>query len=172
MLPDGVSIRQLGPDDWTIFKTVRLSALQQDPHVFGSHYEKEAAFSDGEWQDLLRDTGRGVFCLFAGGRPVGMTGVRADPDDPATAVLWGSWIDREWRGKGLSRALYHVRLAWAGAQPDIRRIVVSHRADNMASMQANRKHGFVHTHAEDRLWQDGVTEAEVFYELVLGKESG
>ena len=47
------------------------------------------------------------------------------------------------------------------------RIQVSHRALNDVSRRAILRHGFIQTRRSPRLWPDGVTEDEVFYELAL-----
>jgi RimJ/RimL family protein N-acetyltransferase len=163
------SIRKLEENDWHIFSEVRLLALRTDPKVFGSTHEREAGFSEAEWRSQLTNRDTGIFAVFDENGPVGMTGVAVDRDDPSrkTALLWGSWLSPDARGKGLSRLLYEARLSWARNQPGVEQIIVSHRESNVASKFANQRFGFHHTHTTERKWNDGVIEKELHYELIL-----
>jgi RimJ/RimL family protein N-acetyltransferase len=165
------SIRKLEESDWRVYSEVRLRALKTDPHVFGSNHDRESKFTEQEWRSLLENSSSAVFVVFGGEQPVGMTGVAVDRDDPSrkTAILWGSWLEPEVRGRGLSKLLYEARIDWAKNQPGVERMIVSHRESNVASKFANQKFGFVATHTTEKTWNDGVVEREFHYELLLNE---
>ncbi len=167
MSADQMIVRLFSSDEWQMYKAVRLKALHSDPHVFSSSYEAESAHPDQRWKDGVTSPDVGIFGVFHQDALIGMTGVAVKRDDPArsTAMLWGSWLEKEWRGKGISKKMYEARLAWARQHPSIKRVVVSHRESNVASKKANQKYGFLLTHSEDRVWADGTTEPEPCYEL-------
>ena len=135
-----IFIRQLTENDWREFSHVRLKALQTDPNVFGSNYEKESKQTEAEWRDFLQSKDLAVFMIFDGDEPIGMTGVAVWREDETkkTALLWGSWLEPHARGKGLSNLMYESRIEWAKAHPTVERIIVSHRASNLASKHANQ----------------------------------
>ena len=162
-------IRQLTEDDWRQFSGIRLKALETDPQVFGSNYELESKFTEEDWRSRLRSDDSAIYMIYAGETPIGMTGVSVFRDDPTgrTAIFWGSWLEPEFRRRGLSDLMYRTRLDWAKNHPGIERLIVSHRASNVASKYANQKHGFVFTRAHEKTWSDGLTEDEVYYELNL-----
>lgn len=164
-----ISIRKLGENDWRLLKKIRLKALKSDPLVFGSNYEYESQFAETDWRSRLQAEDSAIFMLFAKETPIGMTGVSVFWDDETgkTAIFWGSWLAPDFRGKGLSKLMYETRIEWARAHPTVRRIIVSHRASNVASKYANQKHGFVFTRTHEKVWSDGETEDEVCYELLL-----
>jgi RimJ/RimL family protein N-acetyltransferase len=164
-----ISIRQLTADDWREFSRIRLKALQTDPLVFGSTYERESQFTEADWRERLRAKDSAVFMIFDGETPIGMTGVAVFREDSTnkTAILWGSWLEPQFRGKGLSDLMYKARINWAKNYSGIERIIVSHRASNLASKYANQKHGFVFTRAQEKIWTDGAVEDEVCYELSI-----
>jgi RimJ/RimL family protein N-acetyltransferase len=164
-----VSIRQLNENDWREFSQVRLKALKTDPLVFGSNYEKESQFTEADWRSRLQAKDSAVFMLFENETPIGITGVSVFRDDPTnrTAMFWGSWLEPDFRGKGLSEMIYRARIDWAQRHPTVERIIVAHRASNLASKYANQKHGFVFTRTHEIVWSDGATEDEVCYELKL-----
>ena len=164
-----ISIRQLIENDWREFSQIRLKALQTDPSVFGSNYEKESQMSEAEWRNRLQAKDNAIFLIYEDETPIGMTCISIDRDDPTrkTALLWGSWLAPDFRGKGLSELMYRTRINWAKNQPTVEKIIVSHRASNVASKYANQKHGFVLTHKTEKVWTDGATEDEIFYELKI-----
>ena len=164
-----VSIRQLTEEDWQDFSRVRLQALQTDPNVFGSNYEAESQMTEADWRSRLQATDNAIFLIYEDETAIGMTCVSVDRDDATrkTALLWGSWLAPHARGKGLSKLMYQTRINWAKRQPTVEKIIVSHRASNLSSKYANQKHGFVTTHKNEKVWTDGVTEDEIFYELKI-----
>lgn len=164
-----ISIRQLEENDWRQFSQIRLRALQTDPQVFGSNYELESKFTEDDWRSRLQSDDSAIFMLFDEETPIGMTGVSVFREDPTgrTAIFWGSWLAPAYRRKGLSDLMYRKRLDWAKARPGIERVIVSHRASNLASKYANQKHGFVFTRTHEKTWTDGKVEDDVCYELKL-----
>ena len=162
-----VSIKKLAENDWHEFSRVRLKALKTDPNVFGSSYETESLFTEEDWRSRLSAKDNAIFLICDDETPIGMTAVSVDRNDPSgkTALLWGSWLEPEYRGKNLSRLIYGTRIDWATAQPSVEKIIVSHRASNLSSKYANQKHGFIETSRNQKIWRDGVTEDEIFYEL-------
>ena len=126
---------------------------------------------EADWRGWLTSADGAIFGLFGGGKIIGMTGIAIDRNDPTKkqALLWGSWLEPGFRGKGLSDMMYRARIEWARAHPTCEKIVVSHRASNEASKRANQKHGFVFTHKTPKEWPDGGIEDDIFYELPLKK---
>jgi RimJ/RimL family protein N-acetyltransferase len=167
LMPTVINIRKLNEDDWQIFRSVRLKALQSDPSVFGSNYQKESQATESDWRERLRTDDAAVFLVYDGAGTLGMTGIAIDRNDPTKkqAILWGSWLEPHARGKGLSQMMYKARIDWATEHPTVDRIIVSHRASNLASKHANQKHGFIFTHKEAQVWPDGTQEDRVFYYL-------
>lgn len=77
-----------------VFKAVRLRALQDAPHAFGSTYARESQFPDSEWLSRAeRMNGeRGVgFLATDGETPCGIVGSFLDQNDPTRAQLVGMW---------------------------------------------------------------------------------
>jgi RimJ/RimL family protein N-acetyltransferase len=162
-----ITIRKFEESDWPLLKEIRLKALKSDPGVFGSNYAAESVMTDDEWISWLINPDAVSFGVFDENKIIGMTGIAIHRDDPTrkTAILWGSWLEPEYRGKGISEKMYKARIEWAKEHPACEKIVVSHRASNIASKYANQKHGFIYTHTTHKEWPDGTHDDDVHYEL-------
>ena len=161
-----LTIRPFAPEEWVLFKTVRLKALASDPGVFGRSYAHEAVFPDEEWQARLKNPDAAVFGIFDD-TLVGMTGVFIAPENPDTVRFVADWLEPTARGTGISAQMYETRASWAKARPAIHRLSVSYRADNAAAIRAGEKFGFTFTHAADHIWPDGADVPHHHYELRL-----
>lgn len=162
-MPGSFYIRPFSSAQWQGLKTIRLEALLQNRGFFGSHYEREAAFTDEQWKVGTESTDVVFWGLYADELLIGMTGIKRSG---AGAVLIASYIKPAYRNKGLSALLYEARIDWAKAN-GCKYIIVSHRTDNRASQAANQHFGFQCTHKENRLWPDGTEAEELFYRLDL-----
>ena len=58
-----ITIRRLTEDDWLAFSQVRLTALQTDPKVFGSNYERESQMTEAEWRSRLQAKDNAIFLI-------------------------------------------------------------------------------------------------------------
>lgn len=164
-----ISIKQIGENDWREFRDIRLKALQTDPKAFGSHYDREILFSKQEWNEWVSRTNQGIFLIYDDENAIGVTGIYIPQDIVVKykAVLWGSWLEPEYRRKGISDLMYKTRIEWAKQHKNLRLIEVSHRESNAASKHANQKHGFRLVKEVEKEWHDGITEKDVMYELDL-----
>ena len=164
-----VTIRALSPTEWELFRDFRLGALETCPGVFATSHDDAAARPAEEWQRLVKGPANQVFGLFDEERLIGITAAFAWDHDPTgqTAVLVGSFLLPEYRGRTLSRMLFSARLDWIRSHPQFKKVVVSHRRSNEASERSIRRHGFVETHRVPRTWPDGAVDDDVFYELSL-----
>lgn len=168
MSNDNYFIRGFRDDEWEILRCKRLEAVAENAHVYLSSYDSEAARADKEWKDLIALKDGKVFGLFAGLRLIGLTGVyRNKHDGSGKSVMLGmSYIERAYRGRGLSAMLYEARLAWAKAN-GYERACVSHRDGNEASRRANAAFGFKWVATEETTYGDGTKALDHRYELRL-----
>lgn len=116
-------VRSLGPDDWQVWRDVRLAALAQAPEAFGSTLAQEQSRTEAQWRDWLHpDRGLKAVALsgndgHASGNAVSETaglvgGWVPDPGIPA-AVLFSMWVRPSARGRGIGDLLVVSVLDWA-----------------------------------------------------------
>ena len=102
-----VSVVALGPLDWRNLRAIRLEALRSEPAAFSSSYEETLAWSDEDWRRRLENDHRLHLLARAQSRPIGIVGgyLGSDEGDDSVAVVFGMYVTREHRGKGIGRLL-------------------------------------------------------------------
>jgi len=117
-----IVLRRVTPDHAMILKSVRLRALADAPHAFGSTYAKESELSDAEWVKRAAQWSGGssvLFLAFEGDEVCGIAGSYLDPQDATRAQLISMWTAPACRRKGIGRRLVNKVITWArrrGAQ--------------------------------------------------------
>ncbi|MGJ3509110.1 GNAT family N-acetyltransferase [Enemella sp. A6] len=104
-----ITIRSLQPEEWQLYREVRLAALLDSPEAFGSTYEGSRTYPEQRWIDLCHEPN---WFAFDGPRPIGM--VRAfQPDDKDLPELVSMWVAPEYRGGDTATRLMRTMLDWA-----------------------------------------------------------
>jgi GNAT superfamily N-acetyltransferase len=104
-----VTVRALGPEDWPLYRSVRLAALGDAPYAFASTVKGESAFTPQRWQKRLRE--RLNFIAEEDGTVYGLIGVTST--EPGTAKLVSMWVHPDARGRGVGDLLVRQVLRWA-----------------------------------------------------------
>lgn len=137
---EGVQVRKLRPEEWPHLKALRLAALAEAPHAFGSTFEHEEAFSDARWEEVARST---IFVALSDGELVGMAAAQRH-DVPGVIRVWGMWVRPDRRRLGLGRALLQALVGWARMEKADRiRLGVSE--SNRPAHELYRTEGFIPT---------------------------
>lgn len=101
-------------------RALRLRALREAPHAFGSSLELEDAHPDTHWSELVEHSAAAeegaLFVAVERERWIAMAGARWFNRSEGIAQLWGMWVDPGARGRGLGRALVEEVAAWARAR--------------------------------------------------------
>ena len=147
-------VRPLEPDEWRLYRSLRLAALSESPDAFGSTAGHEGVRPDAEWASRLW---RGAASprelpLVAEGdnEPSGLAWVRLDDEHDRIGHLHQMWVAPERRGQGVGRALLAAAIAWArgvGAQA----LVLDVTTGNREATHLYETAGFVPTGSEQPL---------------------
>ncbi|MCG7391447.1 GNAT family N-acetyltransferase [Microvirga sp. ACRRW] len=111
-----ILIRCLEPSDVQAFRDLRLEALATNPEAFGSSYEEEVTLPLETIRARIPTSGpNAIFGAFAGERLVGMAGFAVYDRRKAShkGLMWGVYVQAEWRGKSLGRKLVQHVIARA-----------------------------------------------------------
>lgn len=103
------SLQRLAPDNWSLWRAIRLRALGDSPDAFGSTLAREKEFTESDWREYLAE-GITVVVLDAG-RPVACSAVFSNR--PGSAAVVAMWVEPAHRGRGHSRWMLDALVAWA-----------------------------------------------------------
>jgi GNAT superfamily N-acetyltransferase len=113
-----VEIRRLTEDDWEALRDVRLRALAEAPHAFGSTLERERDRTEEQWREWAgrgrHGTGGATFAAVDDGRFVGLAaGFDEDEEGvPEGVHLVAMWVDPAARRQGIGAALVEAVVSW------------------------------------------------------------
>lgn len=137
-----VKVRVVGPDDWRLFREVRLQALREAPYAFGATIDYWSGEGDTEqrWRSRLQDV---PFNLIAelDGTSAGMVSARSVAAD-GTAELISMWVAPFARGQNVGDALIAAVIKWAVKQ-GASRVVLAVRESNTRATDLYRRNRFV-----------------------------
>ena len=165
------AIRTLHPDDWPIYRDLRLRALADSPQAFCSTLAEESVRPDDAWAARLAAPALGAYrhawpyVAELDGMAVGLAWVKLDTPDAATASLYQVWVAPQARGRGAGAALMEAAIAWARA----RRATTLHldvTSGDGAAARLYRRTGFVDVGAP--VPRPGTGLAEQAMALALG----
>jgi ribosomal protein S18 acetylase RimI-like enzyme len=147
-----LTLEPLSPRLATVFKTVRLRALQDMPSAFGRTYAEESQLSDADWlnRTAIWNTGTTSICYIAidNGEPCGIIGGYLDDHDPPRPNVGSMWVAPSYRRIGLGTSLLDKVQRWAqnlGA-PELRLMVTG---GNAAAIRFYEQCGFALTGATE-----------------------
>lgn len=132
-------VRRLGPEDWPLWRGIRLRSLADSPDAFGSTLERERAFTEADWRERMGH----AWLALDDGVPVAMGGAFHPAPDVLHVVAM--WVDPAHRGRGHSRAVLDAIVAAGRAEGC--RVVLDVNAANDVARAAYLSYGFVPTGA-------------------------
>src|SRR5215831_3118735 len=111
-----ISIRRVTSDDASIFRDVRLRALQDSPEAFGATYDGAMKRTEDSWQDQVAQAAAGslrnTLLAFDGTSCVGLASLYREQDASEGEILQ-MWVEPGSRGAGTAARLVSELLEWA-----------------------------------------------------------
>ncbi len=108
-----VELREVGPDDWELFRLVRLRALEDAPDVFSTLLSEWQGEGDLEerWRARLDGVPYNIVAV-ADGQSVGQASATR-LDERGSVELISMWVAPDVRGTGIGLALIDAVMEWA-----------------------------------------------------------
>ncbi|MGB8649154.1 MAG: GNAT family N-acetyltransferase [Mycobacteriales bacterium] len=131
-------VEVLAPEDWRVWRDLRLEGLADTPIGFGELHADAVLRSDEDWQAAMRRPGVRVMA-YGGSGSLGMAGGFLGPD--GAPLLFGVYVRPSARGAGVLAALVEVVAGWAAPDP----LLLDVHEDNARARRAYAKLGFVET---------------------------
>jgi ribosomal protein S18 acetylase RimI-like enzyme len=151
-------VRRLEPDDWKVYRDIRLSSLADAPHAFGSTLAREERFDEATWRGRLGQDNVVIAVAFENGDAVGIMGSYVPPET-GEAMLVAAWVHAGARGRGVADALVTEVLAWA-RERGFEQVVLRVADGNDSARRLFLRHGFTPTGQWEPLESDPEVGAE------------
>lgn len=104
-----ITVRALTEDDWELYRSVRLAALEESPEAFAATHAEESQFDEELWRTRMNRSRR--LLAEVDGSPVGVASLgHVDAENASVAELFGLWVRPSSRGSGVA-----TKLVQAGA---------------------------------------------------------
>lgn len=133
-------IRTISPDEWHIWRGLRLDALREAPYAFATKLKdwEGAGDTEARWRARLHEL---TFNAIAevDGVPSGMVGGMERDNE---VQLLNLWVAPHARGQGVSDALVEAVIAWARSRR-AEEVSLGVWAGNDHAFELYRRHGFV-----------------------------
>ncbi|MBI1783361.1 MAG: GNAT family N-acetyltransferase [Sphingobacteriales bacterium] len=102
-----ITLTNLKPEQWEIYKKIKLKSLLTDPIAFAATHEQAVAYSDEEWKQKL--TKSGDIWLFAkySEKFIGIIGAHTKNagKESSIATIVGVYVEPKYRGIGVGKLL-------------------------------------------------------------------
>lgn len=152
------------------YKEIRLRALIKEPLSFWA-YDKEIAWSDEKWLQILQDALDGKCWLYFASfedRLVGMIGGYGDEVDWKNhrLYLWGLYVDEEFRGKGWARLLADKLLFEIGKREDVDVVCLEVNSELVHAVSFYVGLGFRRVGVRTHVFSDGLPHEVLIMEKV------
>jgi GNAT superfamily N-acetyltransferase len=151
-------IRNGRPDDWQVYRDIRLRMLQETPDAYASSYAIEAAFPEVRWRQRLDNP---MFFLASDQRAEVVGTVTALERAAGTVEVFAMYVAPDVRGQGCAGQLLDA-VAAAARKRGAHRLALRVTAGNRAAHRSYTRYGFRPT---GRAWpmerQPELTEVEL-----------
>jgi ribosomal protein S18 acetylase RimI-like enzyme len=157
-----VTITRFAPQQWLVYRALRLASLADSPDAFGAQLAQQQAWPDMLWQMRLK---AGIFSADAcpllaqcDGGPAGLIWGKLEPahgpDGGAPEVhVYQVWVAPAYRGRAVGRALLDAVIEWARSK-NAHAVKLSVAFSATAAAHLYRRAGFVPVGKPQRL-RDG-----------------
>ena len=159
-----VKIRSAQEVSAQAFRDLRLEAVRNHPEAFGADFDTENGPPATFWEERLHAPGSEGTIYFAtqNDRFIGMCGIlrRNSPKIKHSAIIWGVYVQAEWRGLKIAERLIASCIEWARAQ-GIKIVKLAVVNTNAAAIRCYASCGF-------KVY--GVEPQALFYDAVMYDE--
>lgn len=138
-------IKRLSPEDAVAYRRLRLRGLRASPTAFGSSYAEEAKWPLKTFAARLENSPtKWAFGAFENGRLVGVVSLvrESKAKERHKASIYGMYVDRKARRKGIGRQLIHQVLETCRELPGLRQVRLAVVEVNPAALRLYESAGF------------------------------
>ncbi|MBI1274244.1 MAG: GNAT family N-acetyltransferase [Alphaproteobacteria bacterium] len=164
---ENLDVRPLSADDSDSYRVLRKRVLDiGEGKYFSASYRRDSQLvTEEQWREYCTEKREHcIIGIFAGGDLVGIMAIVAQKPEEGLVAEWDStWIDPEYRGKGIAKFAYKEVERWTKCH-GYRYAEVFIRDENARSLKIRKKNGAVYSRTKyNEVWADGsVGDAHFF----------
>lgn len=160
-----VSVVRVGPDQWRVYRDVRIASLIDSPRAFWATYAEASDRTQEQWRGRLGPDFP-TWVALEDGRPLGTVALWHAPHQArAEGLLVGMWVASVARGTGVADALVQGALEQARVL-GWRRVLLDVAHENHRAATFYRRLGFSPTGEVGEMpWDPSVTEETLALDL-------
>jgi RimJ/RimL family protein N-acetyltransferase len=164
-----LEIRQLGPDDAEVYRTLRLEALERDPRAFGRSAEEYRQEPLETVRIRFESPDATTLGAFLDGELVGMASLvrRSGLKERHKADIYAVYVTESARGRGFSRGLLNGLLEHARGIPGLEQVMISVSNTQLAARRLYASLGFVAYGLEPRALKIGAEYVDEEHMLLM-----
>jgi RimJ/RimL family protein N-acetyltransferase len=120
-LEETVTVRQAKPEDAVLLRELRLEALVSDPTAFAADYDISAKETSEKWEERIEENAEqkkgSIYIAETNDLLIGMCGIQRGhwPKTRHSAFIWGVYVNKNWRGFQIARAMIEGCCDWGKA---------------------------------------------------------
>lgn len=168
-----IKIVMLNPNDWELYKDIRLKSLQNEPQAYLSSYARSSTELDEKWRERLElaQEGKRQWLSFvkAGEEIVGMAGAWITEEESETAEIISVYLAQKYRGQGIGKRLMEHLISTIKQNSDIKRLTLEVNSTQPSAVKLYESCGFRVTGKSNRILGDGKEYEELLMQLVLAE---
>lgn len=169
-----VEISKIQPDEWKKYRDLRLEALKKEPYAISPAIQNKKEETDWQeeywrsWLKLFEGNDAPMGCYVAKNKDcyVGMLGYSEQRKGSGTALLWGMYVNKNFRGKNIGESLMKTTLETLANDSRFNRVELVISGGNSEVMDFYEKFGFQMTEAKQTETENG----EISESYVMAKE--
>jgi ribosomal protein S18 acetylase RimI-like enzyme len=139
-----IALEIISPKNATIFKDIRLRALQDAPTAFSSTFAEESNLTDADWVKRAAQWSGAKsigYLALDDCAAVGLAAGILNPNQPSRADLVSMWVAPTHRRLGIGRMLVEAIVAWGRTQK-VRALLLLVTSNNDTAINFYQRLGF------------------------------
>jgi ribosomal protein S18 acetylase RimI-like enzyme len=160
----------LKPEDWQLYKQIRLEALLNEPQAFGSRYADALQNSNSYWQGRLAEAQAGIksWLLFVKemDQISGMIGAYCSDDNDVVEII-SVYVTKKKRGQGFAAALMEAMVEKVSKVGAFQKAILAVNADQIEAVALYQRFGFGIVEEKTGVLGDGKTHKGYIMEKEL-----
>ena len=154
------------PNQWKMYRKIRLAALKEDPQAFGRFFKEEKTYSKEKWLERVNND----YSLLAleNNKPIGIISAYiTEEKNNKVAHVVSVFVLKEARGRGVGEKLLNTVLEKIKKDPTIKKVVLSVNKEQIPAVKLYQKFGFEIIGQKPEQLGDGKKHIEYEMELSL-----